>query len=375
MQARRHALPRVAAVIALAAVSMVSCTRRDGEGPEVRLGAVPPPVSPPEGASPRLEPPPSPRDEIDRERAADRASAVANLVINRAALAQARASGVEAVSLLGDSLRRPAMTAAARSTQEQLLAQARLRWERDSAPDDLIWMGRRLGYLGRYNEAVEVFTTGMRLFPGDARFLRHRGHRWLTLRHFERAEEDLALAASMVDGRPDETEPDGMPNERGIPTSTLQSNIHYHLGLARYLQADWQGALEAWNDALEVSRNPDMRVATDYWRYLTLRRLSRDDEARDAIAWVTPRVDIIENQAYFRLLLFYSGQLELSELEPANPAELNDVSVGYGLGVWELLEGRSDAARARFERLMAGGNWPAFGYIAAEAEMARMGQG
>src|SRR5690606_27628330 len=157
-------------------------------------------------------------------------------------------------------------------------------------------------------------------------------------------------------------------------TSTLQSNIHYHLGLARYLQADWQGALEAWNDALEVSRNPDMRVATDYWRHLTLRRLGREQEARDAIAGVTPDVDIIENQAYFRLLLFYSGQLELSELEPANPAELNDVSVGYGLGVWELLEGRPDAARARFERLMAGGNWPAFGYIAAEAEVARMGR-
>ena len=81
-------------------------------------------------------------------------------------------------------------------------------------------------------------------------------------------------------------------------------------------------------------------------------------------------MDIIENQAYYRLLLFYSGQLELAELEPDDPSELNDVSVGYGLGIRELLEGRPDAARVRFERLLAGGNWPAFGYIAAEAEVA-----
>jgi len=280
-------------------------------------------------------------------------------------------TGVEAVSLLGDSLRRPSMTAEARGQQELLLAEARRRWQRDSNPDDLIWIGRRQAYLGRYNEAVATFGDGVARFPEDPRFLRHRGHRMLTLRHFEQAEEDFAEAARMVEGQPDQVEPDGLPNARGIPTSTLQSNIHYHLGLSRYVQGDFAGALAAYDDALAVSGNNDMRVATDYWRYLTLRRLGRAGEAAASVEWVTPEVEIIENAAYHRLILFYRGLLPLSDLEPAGAEALDDATVAYGLGAWELVEGRPEAAMRRFERLLGGGNWASFGFLAAEAEVAR----
>lgn len=352
-------------------LSATACGRRDGELPEVNVGAVPPAVSPPEAARPRLEPPPSPGDVADRTRVRERADSVADLAISRAAAERAAETGVEAVSLLGDSLHRPSMSPEARAEQQRLLAEARHRWQRDSTADALIWVGRRLGYLGRFNEAVQAFTIGVQRFPEDARFLRHRGHRWITLRAFERAEEDLAAAARMVAGLPDEVEPDGLPNARGIPTSTLQSNIHYHLGLARYLQRDWSGALAAYDDALRVSTNDDMRVATVYWRHLTLRRLGRDADAREAIEWVSPELDVIENTAYHRLLLYYRGLLPLAELEPEGSEALEDATVAYGLGIHELLEGRPEEARARFERLLSGGNWPSFGYIAAEAEIAK----
>src|SRR5690606_15894261 len=133
-------------------------------------------------------------------------------------------------------------------------------------------------------------------------------------------------AARMVAGRPDEVEPDGLPNARGIPTSTLQSNIYYHLGLARYVQGNFAGALEAYDDALGVSRNNDMRVATDYWRYLTLRRLGRDVEAASSVEWVTPEVEIIENAAYHRLILYYRGVLPLADLEPDGAEALDDAT-------------------------------------------------
>ena len=38
-------------------------------------------------------------------------------------------------------------------------------------------------------------------------------------------------------------EPDGQPNARNIPTSTLNSNIYYHLGLAQYLKGEFEAAL------------------------------------------------------------------------------------------------------------------------------------
>ena len=94
---------------------------------------------------------------------------------------------------------------------------------------------------------------------------RHRGHRWISVREFDRAIEDLAHAAALVQGEPDEVEPDGQPNERGIPTSTLQSNIHYHLALAHYLKGDFETALPSYRDYLAVTTNPDQLVAISHW--------------------------------------------------------------------------------------------------------------
>ena len=54
------------------------------------------------------------------------------------------------------------------------------------------------------------------------RFPRHRGHRYISIRQLDNAISDFEHAASMIDGQPNEIEPDGMPNARGIPVSTLQ---------------------------------------------------------------------------------------------------------------------------------------------------------
>jgi hypothetical protein len=153
---------------------------------------------------------------------------------------------VEAVSLLGQPLVAPELPAEVRRDREAKLAEARAAVEaRPDDPDALLWLGRRTAYLGRYREAIEIFSRGASRFPRDARFLRHRGHRHLSLRRFDLAAADLEAAARLVAGRPDEVEPDGLPNAAGIPTSTLHSNIWYHLGLARYLQGDFAAALPA----------------------------------------------------------------------------------------------------------------------------------
>ena len=47
-------------------------------------------------------------------------------------------------------------------------------------------------------------------------------------------------------------------------------------------------------------------------------------------------------------------------------------TVGYGVGNWHLYSGRPGEAVELFRRVIAGGSWASFGYIAAEAEVARM---
>ncbi|HLL75110.1 MAG TPA: hypothetical protein VK421_07565 [Pyrinomonadaceae bacterium] len=271
----------------------------------------------------------------------------------------------------------PPVSTEARRDMEEKLQEARdahRRSPRDA--DRIIWLGRRTAYLGRFREAIGIYTEGLRLHPRDARLLRHRGHRYITIREFRLAERDLARAARLVSGRADEVEPDGLPNARNQPTSTLQSNIWYHLGLARYLQGDFRGALDAYRECMKVSKNPDMLVATSHWLYMTLRRLNREREAAGVLSPITSEMDIIENRDYHRLLLMYKGELTpgavLAEAARGETSALSNGTVGYGVGNWHLYNGRREEATEVFRRVVAGPQWTGFGYIAAEVELKRL---
>jgi tetratricopeptide (TPR) repeat protein len=282
----------------------------------------------------------------------------------------------EAISLLGDSLWAPALSDSTRRGHERRLAEARADLERDSRDvARLIWLGRRTAYLGRFREAIDIYSRGIADHPDEPRLYRHRGHRHVTVRRFDLAVADLRRAAGLIRGHADEIEPDGLPNARNIPTSTLQSNIWYHLGLAHYLRGDFAAARRAYRECLRVSTNPDMLCATSHWLYMTLRRLGRENEARALLEPIRPDLDVIENRGYLRLLLMYKGVLPADSLLAPSAGEqsaLDDATVGYGVGNWHLYHGRAAAAESVFRRVVAGPQWPAFGHIAAEAELARM---
>jgi tetratricopeptide (TPR) repeat protein len=281
---------------------------------------------------------------------------------------------VEAISLLGDSLRRPVPSpeAMTRMTAELHEADAELA-RRPGNVDAIIWVGRRTAYLGRYTEAIAIFSSGLARHPGDARLYRHRGHRYLSTRQIDRAIADLVYAARLVRGRKDEVEPDGQPNARNIPTSTLQSNIWYHLGLAYYVKGDFRRALAAYRECLAVSKNPDMDVATRYWLYMTLRRMGLTARATEVLQPVTRSMDIIENGSYHRLLLLFKGQLSPDSL-PGGGGDraLEDATTGYGVGNWHYLNGRRDEAERVWRRVVEQGPWASFGALAAESELARL---
>ncbi len=236
----------------------------------------------------------------------------------------------------------------------------------------LIWYGRRTAYLGDYKKAIHIFSEGIRMHPSDARMYRHRGHRYISIRCFDDAIKDFEKAASIFKGKPDQVEPDGLPNALNIPTSTLQSNTWYHLGLAHYLKGDFEKALEAYRECIYVSENPDMFVATANWIYVTLRRLGKENEASAILEKVDDDLDIIENDSYYDLLKLYKGILKIKDLEGDNADELSNATVLYGLGNWELINGNKKEAEVLFQRVLSGNQWSSFGYIAAEAEITRI---
>jgi tetratricopeptide (TPR) repeat protein len=282
-------------------------------------------------------------------------------------------NAAEATSLLGAPLIPPPLPDSVRMRYERQLSEAEAELARTPSADASIWVGRRLAYLGRYGEAIDSFTQAIARHPDDARLYRHRGHRYITVRQFERAIADLERASTLVRGQPDEIEPDGLPNARNIPTSTLQSNIWYHLGLAYYLLGEFARADEAYREALAVSTNPDMLVATTHWAYMTRRRMGRESEAARLLAPISRTMDIIENDAYHRLLLLYKEELPVDSLLRAGGSAdgVQDATIGYGVGNWHLYNGRQAEATDVFERVIAGEQWAAFGHIAAESELAR----
>lgn len=256
------------------------------------------------------------------------------------------------------------------------LAEARATLEANpDDPDALIWVARRLGYLWRFNEAIALLDQGIERWPDNARMYRHRGHRHISVRNFPQAQADFEKAAELIAGKPDEIEPDGAPNAAGIPRTTLAYNIWYHLGLSHYLQGNYEQALDAYEELLKTSAadNDDSVVAVTDWMWMSLMRLGRKDEAAALLEKIRPEMELLENDSYHRRLLMYKG-LESPEalLNPDSTDSTDIATQGYGVANYYLVNGETEKAKAVLQRILDGAGWPAFGYIAAEADMQRL---
>jgi alpha-L-fucosidase len=296
---------------------------------------------------------------------ANNTPAISNFGLYRASAGE---KSIQAVSLLGDALYSsdPAESALQKYTE----AKADFAENPDN-PEALIWYGRRTAYLGEYREAIDIYSQGITKFPEDARMYRHRGHRYISVREFDAAIRDFEKAAQLIDGTEDIIEPDGMPNARNIPVSSLHSNIWYHLGLAYYLKNDLENALRVYRKGLEGPQNNDKLVSTSHWLYMTLRLLGHEDEAKKAMEPIQADMDIIENMAYHKLCLLYKGEIAIEELtDPEFSSIMND-AVAYGIGNWFYYNGEKDKAKEVFQKILKGRGWASFGYIAAEADYKR----
>ncbi|MBO6575624.1 MAG: hypothetical protein JJ896_11525 [Rhodothermales bacterium] len=278
----------------------------------------------------------------------------------------------EATSLLGDALFPVPGDSATVARQTAQLEEAQANF--DAAPDEVdsyVWVGRRMAYMGRYRDAIATYTEGLDKHPDSPHLLRHRGHRYLSVREFDNAIADFERAAALTDGQPDEVEPDGQPNAAGIPTSTLQTNIWYHLALAHYYKGEFDAAAAAMKTCFDLAANNDMRVAAADWLYMAYRRQGMETLADAAVSFVTPELEILENHSYHRRILMYRGMMEPDSLL-GDGAALEMATQGYGVGNYYLVEGDTARALTTFAGVLDTGFWPAFGYIAAEADLARL---
>ena len=286
----------------------------------------------------------------------------------------------QTVSLLGEPLQALPLSEAEQTVREADVAAALAQLqETPTSETAAIWLGRRQAYLGDYRDAIATYTNALQLHPDSYRLLRHRGHRWITLRSFDRAQADLSLAWELAKSQPNQIEPDGIPTPGVPPRSTDHGNILYHLGLAHYLTGNFIAAAQTFAQEVELASNDDTLVASTYWLYLSWQRAGQPALAQEALARIKSDaeggMDVRENQSYYRLLLFYRGVLPREALKPVDgPLGLgvDEATIGYGLSMPLLLAGDQMAAAEMWKTVVESTNWPAFGHIAAEVDLARM---
>lgn len=240
-------------------------------------------------------------------------------------------------------------------------------------PETLIWLGRRTAYLGKYRESIEIYTKGIKMHEDEPRFYRHRGHRYISIREYDKAINDLEKAAVLIRGQKNEIEPDGIPNEKGIPISSLHGNIYYHLALAYYLKNDLSNALRVYDLRTATDENDDNLVASTHWKYMALRRDGYHDEAKRLLTKIDGSLGVIENISYWEMCLFYKGILNedwfVKKIESKGDA---DVFL-YGLGNWHLYETKDTIqAQKYYQQLMNNGNKASFAYLAAESDLVNL---
>src|SRR5512141_1065873 len=202
----------------------------------------------------------------------------------------------------------------------------------------------------QFREAIETFTRGLAIEPNNAMLLRWRGHRYLSVREFDRAKADLT---------------------RGSQLDSTIYGIWYHLGVLRFARGDFGGAADAFSRA--QPRAPDageLAGATD-WLWMSLMRAGRSAEAQAMLARHPD--SLTTTNAYARRLKLYRGEIRPEEVfTPADTSDIQVATLSYGLGNWYLVRGDTTRASEWFERSITSGGWPAFGFIVSEVELQRL---
>jgi tetratricopeptide (TPR) repeat protein len=202
----------------------------------------------------------------------------------------------------------------------------------------------------QFREAIATFTRGLAIEPNNALLLRWRGHRYLSVREFDKAFADLSRGAKL--------------------DPTIYGNW-YHLGIVQYIRGDFAGAAASFAKALPIAPDPGELAGSTDWLWMSLSRAGRGVEAK-AMLDRRPDSKPVTN-AYTRRLQLYRGEIAPAAVITA--ADTDDVQIAtlaYGLGNWYLLRGDKAQARALFERSVQSGGWPGFGFIVSEVELKRV---
>ncbi len=201
-----------------------------------------------------------------------------------------------------------------------------------------------------FKEAIATFESGLAIDPNNAMLYRWRGHRYLSIRDFDKAETDLM---------------------RGLELDGKNYGCLYHLGIVKFIRGDFAAAAELFRRAVPLAPDAAELAGSTDWRWMSLARAGKTAEAK---AWLDQRTDNKPvTNAYSQRLRLYRGQVRPEQLiTPADTADVQAATLHFGLGNWYLVKGDTAKAKEHFTSAVKTGGWPGFGFIVSEVELARL---
>lgn len=218
-----------------------------------------------------------------------------------------------------------------------------------------LWMKKGLALAKQmlFRESTEAFSTGLSYDPFNWLLLRHRGHRHISTYRFEDAAADFELASRI---------------------NNKDWDVWYHLGLSYYLMGDFERANTAYDRCLKMTEDNDINlVAIVDWKWLTLNRLGKKEEAEMLLDLVDENTEVGENQAYKDRILVYKGLKSPDEAMKFDNEEFSDLEFstrGYGVAMYHYFNGDRNKAKEIMNKILEKDTfWTAFGYLGAYKEL------
>jgi len=229
-----------------------------------------------------------------------------------------------------------------------IVAAADRAYRRERTLENALSLGAAQSAVRQYRAAIETYTQALRHWPDAAVLYRWRGHRRLTLRDFVHAREDLQIAIDL--------------------DSTLYG-AWYHLGVVEFINGDFDAAAAAFRRGVALAPDAGERAGSTDWLWQSLSRVGRH-AAADSLLRARPD-SIPAGNAYANRLRLYRGEIGPDALFTASDtAGVQRATLAFGVGSWYAARHEPERAREWFERAFREDDgWPAFGFIAAEAQL------
>lgn len=246
----------------------------------------------------------------------------------------------------------------------------------DRQPEDtalLIAAGQAYDRVWHFGESIAAYTRAIALSPAKPRALSLRGQRHISIRQFDKAIVDLEQARELA---------------------PRAFHPLFHLGLAYYFTGRYSEAASVFGVCMDtpqkgaqqvVRKNAGgtlrqcdnlydgQRFALASWRSLSLAREGKTAEARALLERlpVSPRVRQGDGQWYFDVVDMTLGRMSDSLWSISGENGGGVLTVGYALANVAFFRGDTPKGCRILRELLTREEWPAFGYIGAEVDLAR----